>query len=150
MSSEAQVALIVGIIAAVSGLAGVLGGTTLGWLLTVRSERRNEKRAAFAGLLTALDACQHACRRLGWTIASGDDAEKVQALDAAVESIDRVDAAVTVAVLAVGTEHVATLRLATTASINELANVQAGSSMTVIPDQAWNPILELAKKELGR
>jgi len=151
MSAEAQVALIVGIIAAVSGLAGALGGTALGWFLTVRSERRGEKRAAFVELLTALDACQHACQRLAWAIAADDYEAKVNALDAAVDSINRVDSAVSVAALTVGVEHMATLRLATTASIAELDNAKAGvMSKSVIPDGAWNPILALAKKELGR
>jgi hypothetical protein len=150
VSSEAQVALIVGIIAAVSGLAGALGGAALGWFLTATSERRGEKRAAFVELLTALDGCQHACQRLAWAIAADDDEAKVKALDAAVASIHRVDSAVSVAALTVGAEHMATLRLATTASIAELDNAKGGVlSRSVIPDGAWNPILALAKKELG-
>jgi hypothetical protein len=147
MSSEAQVALIVGIIAAVSGLVGALGGTALGWWLNVNAERRTEKRAAFVELLSAIDGCQHTAIVLHTAVVQGWDKQDLdRQRDLMNAALGRVDTAVTVACLVIDDEP--TLRAGMTACIDELDMAQRGDEYKSVLNPAYSEILALAKKEL--
>ena len=148
MSTEAQVALIVGLIAAASGLVGALGGTVLGWMLNGRTERRGEKRTAFVELLSAMDACQHACSVLSILESQGKtDLELAPSRSKLVEAMARVETAGNLAMLAVVREHEQVLRNGTIACGQEATDANHGkSTMRIV--EAQRAILELGRKEL--
>src|SRR4029077_8714777 len=105
------------------------------------------KRAAFVELLSAIDGCQHACLRLAWALTAGDQEEILRQMERSLNALNRVDTAVSVTALTVGPEHMQTLRNGMVACIQELDNARKGSPYTTATAGAWNPILELARKE---
>lgn len=148
MSSEAQVALIVGIVSAVSALVGALGGTALGWWLNKKSERRGEKRAAFVELLSAMDECQQVCTVLSVLVAGGKaDPELAGPRSHVIAAMHRVGTAGNLAMLAVSPEHEEVLRRGPMACVEELRNANHGTDTTGITE-AKRPILELGRREL--
>ncbi len=149
MSSEAQIALIVGVIAAASGLIGVLGGTVLGWWLNGRTERRGEKRAAFVELLSAMDECQQACTMLSIGVSGGRaDVELLGARSKLVDAYHRVETASNLAMLAVGREHEQVLRDGAIVCVEEGKNANHGTTTMRIVEMQ-RAIRELGRRELS-
>jgi hypothetical protein len=105
MSSEAQVALIVGIITSVTALVGALGATIVGWFLNRKSEIRLEKRAAFAEFLAAIDACQIRLVTVTLVMAANDQAARQREAEMMLTMLNRVDTARSVAALALSSRH---------------------------------------------
>ncbi len=148
VSTEAQVALIVGIISAAAGLIGALGGTAIGWWLNNKSERRSEKRASFVELLAAMDNCQQACTELSVAITGGKAEHDLgRPRDRLVIAVHHVETAGNLAMLAVGPEHEELLRNGMIACAEEVKNANHGvDTMGIV--EARRPILELGRKEL--
>lgn len=147
MSSESQVALIVGITSATSALIGALGGTGIGWWLNGKSQRRAEKRTAFVELLSAIDECQHACNELSVLIrvpAAEPDLgpNRVRALAA----VNRVETAGNMVILSVGRDREQIMKGGMIACAKELAHANHGvDTMGIV--EARIPVLELARNE---
>ena len=145
MNSEAQVVLIGGIISAASALAG----TYFGWWLNRRTERRNEKRAALAELLAAMDNCQHACDELSDGITrKWEDAVLMIPRSRALAAANRVETAVNLAVFIVGPKHEQTMKDAGVACAHEVQNANHGTDTTGIQN-ARKAIEKLGQKKLG-
>jgi hypothetical protein len=148
MSSEAQVALIVGVVSAVAALVGAMGGTALGWWLNRKNERRSERRAAFVDLLTSMTRCHQVSRDLVTRIkiaASQQDIDRT-ALEVS-DAMDRVDHAVNTALLAVRSRHLEVLAIAQKACHQEAQAASRGEESEAIK-KATVAIVMLAWGEL--
>jgi hypothetical protein len=143
------ISAIVGIISAGSALAGILGGTALGWILNRRTQIREEKRAAFVELLSAMNDCQHGARRMGAAITINNDVEKLRQVELMDAGIRRVDTAHSVAALALSRRHYETLNEAVAACLIEYQNVIAHKDQRSVIPKAWKAVLDLAQQELG-
>jgi hypothetical protein len=148
MTPDAQVALVVGIVAAAAALAGALGATITGWFLGQKSAVRAEKRAAFVELLAALDNCQHVALHLQQAMLNKEPTELRQQRDLMRTALSRVDTACSIAVLSLEAKHEGTIRAAMTASVEEYTlAVRPEKYATVIP-AAWKAIVALGRNEL--
>ena len=161
MSSEAQVALLVGIIAAVvalvvgivsaaSALVGALGATIVGWFLNRKTQVRTDKRAAFVEFLSAMDECQHTALDLRIAVAAKDTDEVARLKVRVAAAIKRVDTARSVAALDLPSQHLTTLNDAVMACIKETHNAVRDPSASLLIHEAWKAVLALAQKEIGQ
>jgi hypothetical protein len=149
MSSEAQVALVVGIVSAIAALSGALGGTLLGWVLNRRTQTREEKRAAFVELLSAMLDCQHGALRLHQAMQGTVPAETKRERDLMLAAVRRVDTASNIAALALSAQHDQALNDAVTACVNAYIKAAEPPPMTSNLDTTLHAVRALARRELA-
>jgi hypothetical protein len=153
MSSEAQVALIVGIVSALAALVGALGATLVGWVLNRKSEIRREKRAAFVELLAAIDACQMRLVFVRVAMEAHDKTGRQREAELMLTMMNRVDIARSVAALALPSRHHETLDNAVNACLAAYTEVVRPEAKSKKPElsisDAWQTVVDLGHAELG-